>query len=334
MSVAMDRVGRIQAGDRRAMASLMRDLEDGRPGAAAELGQLRGAVGLGPGGAPLVVGVTGPPGSGKSTLVDGLLGHWRGQGTRVGVIAVDPTSPIHGGAILGDRIRMQRHATDPGVFIRSVATRGATGGLARVVPDLVAVLGCAGFEQVVIETVGVGQSEIDVTREADVTVVVVVPGLGDSIQALKAGLLELADVLVVNKADREGADAAVASLRMMLELRRVTRPAGGVDATAAGAEIPILETRALVGGGLPDLAAAIATMGAARLPERAARRRRRARAAILEAATRRLAAELGALLDASGSDPAMQELVDDVAEGRRDANDAAEGLTARVRAQY
>ena len=328
----MDRVGRIQAGDRRAMASLMRDLEDGRPGAGAELGRLRGAVGLAPGGVPLVVGVTGPPGSGKSTLVDGLLAHWRGQGTRVGVIAVDPTSPIHGGAILGDRIRMQRHATDAGVFIRSVATRGATGGLARVVPDLVALLGCGGFQQVVIETVGIGQSEIDVTREADVTVVVVVPGLGDSIQALKAGVLELADVLVVNKADREGADAAVASLRMMLELRRVTRPAGA-DAAPAGGEVPILETRALVGQGLPELAAAIATIGAARVPERATRRRRRARAAILAAATERLAVELGALLDAT-SDPAMRELVDDVAEGRRDANDAAEGLTARVRAQY
>jgi LAO/AO transport system kinase len=331
MSVAMDRVARIQAGDRRAMASLMRDLEDGRPGAAAELGRLRAAVGLAPGGAPLVVGVTGPPGSGKSTLVDGLLAHWRGQGTRVGVIAVDPTSPVHGGAILGDRIRMQRHATDPGVFIRSVATRGATGGLARVVPDLVALLGCVGFQQVVIETVGIGQSEIDVTREADVTVVVVVPGLGDSIQALKAGVLELADVLVVNKADREGADAAVASLRMMLELRRVTRPAGA--AAPPGGEVPILETRALVRQGLPDLAAAIATIGAARVPERAARRRRRARAAILEAATRHLAVELGALLDAT-CDPAMRELVDDVAEGRRDANDAALGLTARVRAQY
>jgi LAO/AO transport system kinase len=333
------------------MASLMRDLEAGHPEAVAELGRLVRACGLSaPGQGPLVVGLTGPPGSGKSTLVDALLGHWRGQGEGaggaggggaararpVGVIAVDPSSPVHGGAILGDRVRMQRHATDPGVFVRSVASRGASGGLARVVHDLIAVLGCGGFELVLVETVGVGQSEVDVTREADVTVVVLVPGLGDTIQAMKAGVLELADVLVVNKADLPGADAAVANLRAMLELRRASGPSHAghahADPRTAAAEVPILETRALAGDGIPALAAAIEAAGAARVPLRAERRRQGARDAIVLCATRRLAAELEARLDAGG--PEVLGMLDDVAERRRSAIEVAEGLTAAVHDEY
>jgi len=345
------RAERIRARDPAAMASLMRDLEAGRPEAVTELGQLVRACGLSaPSQGPLVVGLTGPPGSGKSTLVDALLGHWRGRAGEdagdarpVGVIAVDPSSPVHGGAILGDRIRMQRHATDPGVFVRSVASRGASGGLARVVHDLIAVLGCGGFELVLVETVGVGQSEVDVTREADVTVVVLVPGLGDTIQAMKAGVLELADVLVVNKADLPGADAAVANLRAMLELRHASGPraaghahAGAAAAAHAGAElapeVPILETRALAGDGIPALAAAIEAAGAARVPLRAARRRRGARDAIVLCATRRLAAELEARLDAGGPD--VLGMLDDVAERRRSAIEVAEGLMAAVHDEY
>jgi LAO/AO transport system kinase len=171
-----------------------------------------------------VIGVTGTPGAGKSTLVDGLIRLYRDQGKRVAVLAIDPTSPYSGGAILGDRIRMQQHFTDDGVFIRSIATRGHLGGLSRSTGDVLHVLHAAGFDVVILETVGVGQDELDVTRLADTTLVVMAPGLGDDIQAIKAGILEVADVFAVNKADRAGADATVQDLQQMLSLRRV--PAG------------------------------------------------------------------------------------------------------------
>jgi len=173
-----------------------------------------------------IVGVTGPPGAGKSTLVQRLAQALRRSGTTVGIVAVDPSSPFTGGAILGDRIRMAEIYTDPGVFIRSMATRGALGGLARATSDAVDVLDAAGFDVVLIETVGVGQDEVDVVRAADTTAVVLVPGLGDDIQAIKAGILEIADVFVVNKADREGADRAAAELAAMLDLsgERAWRP--------------------------------------------------------------------------------------------------------------
>ena len=164
-----------------------------------------------------VIGVTGPPGAGKSTLVTRLARAFRDSGSRVGIVAIDPSSPFSGGAILGDRIRMSELDSDPGVFIRSMATRGAMGGLSRATNDAVDVLDAAGFEIVVIETVGVGQDEVDVVRAADSVVVVVPPGLGDDIQALKAGILEIADLFVVNKADREGADRAAAELKMNLD---------------------------------------------------------------------------------------------------------------------
>jgi LAO/AO transport system kinase len=164
-----------------------------------------------------VVGVTGPPGAGKSTLVARLARAWRAAGLRVGIVAIDPSSPFSGGAILGDRIRMSELDSDPGIFIRSMATRGALGGLSRATNDAVDVLDAAGFDVVIVETVGVGQDEVDVVRAADSVVVVLPPGLGDDIQALKAGILEIADLFVVNKADREGADRAVAELTMNLD---------------------------------------------------------------------------------------------------------------------
>ena len=168
-----------------------------------------------------VIGVTGTPGAGKSTLVDGLIRLYREQGKRVAVLAIDPTSPYSGGAILGDRIRMQQHFTDDGVFIRSIATRGHLGGLSRSTGDVLHVLHASTFDVVILETVGVGQDELEVTQLADTTLVVMAPGLGDDIQAIKAGILEVADVFAVNKSDRAGADATVQDLQQMLSLRRM-----------------------------------------------------------------------------------------------------------------
>lgn len=202
---------RVSAGDMRAAARLISGLENADPTAELALRALRGR------GASHVLGVTGPPGSGKSTLTDKLIGLLRSRGWRVGVLAVDPSSPFTGGAILGDRLRMQRHATDEGVFIRSLASRGTLGGLSRATAASVRVLEAAGYDWIVIETVGVGQSEVDIVRLADTVVLVSVPGLGDDIQVIKAGIMEIGDIFVVNKADRDGADRVVREIRGMLE---------------------------------------------------------------------------------------------------------------------
>src|SRR5688572_31059309 len=177
-----------------------------------------------------VIGITGAPGSGKSTLTDRLIAWHRKQGKSVGVIAVDPTSPFTGGAILGDRIRMQGHASDPGVFIRSLATRGNLGGLSRATGDCIRVMDAMGRDVVLVETVGVGQDELDIAQLAHTTVVVLVPGMGDDIQAIKAGILEVADVFVVNKSDLDGADRTVRELRQMLELRHAVKASMDHDA--------------------------------------------------------------------------------------------------------
>jgi LAO/AO transport system kinase len=204
---------RVLQGDVRAAARLMRLIDDAQPAAEPELRALFPSTGR-----AQLIGITGNPGAGKSTLVDRLIAHLRRQGKTVGVIAVDPTSPFTGGAILGDRIRMQDHALDPGVFIRSLATRGQLGGLSRATGDCVRVLDAMGKDVVIVETVGVGQDEVEICRLAHTTVVVVVPGLGDDIQAIKAGILEVADLFCVNKADREGADRTVRDLRQMMDL--------------------------------------------------------------------------------------------------------------------
>jgi LAO/AO transport system kinase len=205
--------GRVVAGEVAAVARACRVVDDRLPGHHELLSELYPHTGR-----AWIVGVTGNPGSGKSTLTDRLILELRKQGSRVGVIAVDPTSPFSGGAILGDRIRMQRHFEDPEVFIRSVATRGALGGLSRSTADLVRVLDAWGAGVVLVERVGVGQDELEVTRAAHTTLVVMAPGMGDDIQAIKAGILEAADVFAVNKADREGADATVRDLELMLAL--------------------------------------------------------------------------------------------------------------------
>jgi LAO/AO transport system kinase len=206
---------KVVAGEVRAAARVCRMVDDRVRGHRDILRELYPRAGR-----AYVLGVTGNPGSGKSTLTDRLIQRFRAAGKRVAVIAVDPTSPFSGGAILGDRIRMQRHFDDPEVFIRSVATRGALGGLSRSTADLVRVLDAWGAQVVIVETVGVGQDELDVTRAAHTTLVVVAPGMGDDIQAIKAGILECADVFAVNKADREGADSTARDLELMLALGR------------------------------------------------------------------------------------------------------------------
>ena len=224
-------IEQIAAGDVRALARAATMVENHAPGADLLLKELFPRTGH-----ALVIGVTGAPGSGKSTLLDQLIRHDRARGKTVGVLAVDPTSPYTGGAILGDRIRMQSHHADPGVFIRSMATRGWLGGLARATTDLALLLDAAGRDVVFIETVGVGQDEVEVARLAEVTVVVLVPGMGDEVQVLKAGILEIADVMVINKADHPGAGKLEQDLRQ------------------GGAESPIVRTVATEGMGIEELA--------------------------------------------------------------------------------
>jgi LAO/AO transport system kinase len=214
-------------------------------------------------GSATVIGITGSPGAGKSSLVDRLVASFRQQGKRVGVVAVDPSSAYSGGAILGDRVRMQGHATDDGVFIRSMASRGHLGGLSRAASDAVDLMDAAGYDPVIIETVGVGQDEIEVARAADVVTVVLVPGMGDDIQAIKAGILEIADLFVINKADRPGADKVAAELDAMMAL----------TPTTAQARPPIFRTVAVSGEGVPALRDGLLSYVASAGAEKRAQRR-------------------------------------------------------------
>lgn len=211
---ASELVDRLLAGERRALARLLTRVEDATPD------RLRETIGLlhAHTGRAQLVGMTGPPGVGKSVLTNGLISEWRGRGRKVGVLAVDPSSPFSGGALLGDRVRMQDHVLDDGVFVRSMASRGHLGGLSWATPQALLVLDAAGFDVVVVETVGVGQAEVEIASLADTTVVTLAPGMGDAIQAAKAGILEIADLFCVNKADREGADRTVRELRDMQRL--------------------------------------------------------------------------------------------------------------------
>lgn len=204
---------KVRSGDVRTVARLIRDIDDGMPEVRGTLKELYPYTGK-----AYVVGITGAPGVGKSTLVDQMLSHLREQNKTVGVLAVDPTSPFSGGAILGDRVRMQRHSMDEGIFIRSMATRGHFGGLTQSTRSAIDVLDAMGKDYILVETVGVGQDEVDVVKSAHTTIIVVIPGMGDDIQAIKAGILEVGDIFVINKADREGTDKTVSDLRLMIEM--------------------------------------------------------------------------------------------------------------------
>ncbi|MCL4819004.1 MAG: methylmalonyl Co-A mutase-associated GTPase MeaB [Vicinamibacteria bacterium] len=223
-------------GDVRALARAISIVEDGRPEAAALLKALFPHAGR-----ALLVGVTGPPGAGKSTLVDRLTAHLRKAGKTVGIVAVDPTSPYSGGAILGDRIRMQGHALDDGVFIRSLATRGHLGGLSAATGHVLTVMSASGKDVILVETVGVGQDEVAIVEAADVSLVVLVPGLGDEVQALKAGIMEIADVFVVNKSDRDGAERVVAEIESMLQISGPDAQRPEIVRTAAAANQGLAE---------------------------------------------------------------------------------------------
>jgi LAO/AO transport system kinase len=306
-------VERLRRSDARAVARAITIVEDGTVAA----GELLRSVYPHTGSAQ-VVGITGSPGSGKSSLVDGLVAVYRSRGKRVGVVAVDPSSAFSGGAILGDRIRMQEHATDPDVFIRSMATRGHLGGMARATNDAIDILDAAGFDPILIETVGVGQDEIEVVRTADAVAVVLVPGMGDDIQAIKAGILEIADLFVINKSDRDGADRLQTDLEYVMALA----PAGTV------ARPEICRTVAVRREGVAEIVAAvdrfISTVGDGR---RAERRRERAEARFVSLLGERL---LGRVRSDLLSGDGYGRLVGEIAERRVDPYSAVERLMARL----
>jgi LAO/AO transport system kinase len=301
----------VLAGEQLATARLIRDLDDHMPGAIEHLRQLYPHTGH-----AQIIGITGNPGCGKSTLVDGMIQHFRRErGLRVGVVAVDPSSPFTGGAILGDRIRMQRHALDQDVFIRSMASRGHLGGLSRSTSDVAVVLDAMGCDVILIETVGVGQAEVDIVEAAHVSVVVVVPGLGDEVQAIKAGVLEIADLFCVNKADREGADRATQDLEMMLTLRPAQLP-----------QPPIMSTVASTGRGIAELAETL--MGLLDLHDLEAweaRRVRRAKRQIED-----LLRERVTQITLDGLGARFDELVHQVAERERDPYSVVDEIVAAL----
>jgi len=305
---------RLRAGDGRAVARLISLVTDG---AREQLSEVADALNPGTGQAE-VIGLTGSPGVGKSTLCDALVAAYRRAGRTVGVLAVDPSSPFTGGALLGDRVRMQRHALDRGVYIRSMATRGHLGGLAWATPQAVRVLDAAGCEVILVETVGVGQAEVEVAGLADTTLVVLAPGFGDAVQVAKAGILEVADLFVVNKADKDGAGNVARDLRQMLHLGEA-RPW----------QVPVLMTVAERGDGVGEL---VAQIGAHRAylessGELERRRRRRAGREIEEIALADLRVELGEL----GRGEALDSLAEQVAAGKLGPYAAAEQLRVRVK---
>ena len=310
MTQARKLVSEARSGDRRALARLITVVEGGGPEALTLLEALHAHAGDG-----YVIGVTGPPGGGKSTLVGRLTSLYRAQGREVGVLAVDPTSPYTGGAVLGDRVRMQAHALDRGVFLRSLATRGASGGLPRVIGSAARALDAAGLDPVLIETAGVGQTELAVMEAADTIVVVLVPESGDAVQMLKAGLLEIADVFVVNKADRQGAEALAADLEAVL----------GLVETSADWRPPVLLTDALHNRGVDRVLEAVQERRAVqeRTSRLAARRRSRRRREFLDAVQDGL---LAMLESQGGRGDAMAEALGRVERGYADPLVAAAAL--------
>ena len=308
------------AGDRLALARLITRVENRMPGVAEIMRSVQPRLGR-----AHVLGVTGPPGAGKSTLVDRLTARLRAEGPSVGVIAVDPSSPFTGGAVLGDRIRMQAHTLDPDVFIRSMATRGSLGGLSRATGDVIKLMDAFGFPWIIIETVGVGQTELDIIRQADTTVVALVPESGDSIQAMKAGLMEVADIFVVNKADRDGAHALMAELRFSVHLH-YTSGAGPKDADW---EVPVLAVQAVHDVGIAALLADVRRHSAALEQAGALEKRRQARRrAELEAL---LVEEFTAQITARvQTDPALARTLEAVTTGALDSYSAVAQIIAQT----
>jgi LAO/AO transport system kinase len=303
-------IERVLAGETRAVARAISKVEDGSTGAASLMKEVFPRTGRG-----LILGITGSPGAGKSSLVDKLALLYRQRGERVGIICVDPSSPFSGGAILGDRIRMQTLGLDQGVFIRSMATRGNLGGLARATVDAVAILDAAGFQKIIVETVGVGQDEVEIVKTADVSVVVLVPGMGDDIQAIKAGIMEIGDIFVINKADREGV------LRTEKELEALLSLAARTDDWYP----PIVKTVATENKGLEDLAVAIESYRDFQLKtkESAPRRQAIARWRILELLRERL---LARTLGSDSASERLDALAAEVADKRRDPYSAVDEI--------
>ena len=298
-----DLIARMRSGERRAISSVITELERLSAAAPALLQALQPHLGQ-----ALVVGFTGPPGAGKSTLVNAVIETLRAQGRTVGVIAVDPSSPISGGAILGDRIRMTAALDDDGVFVRSLASRGYLGGLSPAAVRIIDALDAAGFDIILLETVGTGQSEIDVAEVADIRVVISAPGLGDDIQAMKSGLLEIADIMVVNKGDRPGAEQTMQQLLGALSLR----------ATISD-KVPVLKTSALNGDGVAKLVETMDEIGRRVAEEPAvSRRRRRARYLIARAASDLVASRIK-----SGGKSSLDTLADSVLSGIMTPDQAA-----------
>lgn len=308
---------RILAGDTRAVARAISKVEDNVGNAANLMKAVFPHTGRG-----LVVGITGSPGAGKSSLVDRLAGLYRERGERVGIVCIDPSSPFSGGAILGDRIRMQTLGLDPKVFIRSMATRGHLGGLSRATVDAVAILDAAGFQKIIVETVGVGQDEVEIVKTADVSVVVLVPGMGDDVQALKAGIMEISDVFVINKADRDGVHRTEKELDAMLSL--TMRP----DLW----QPPIVKTVATENKGIEELAAAIASYREYQQQAEASlvRRTSIARWRILELLREEL---LTRALRGDGANFQLDALAAEVAEKRRDPYSVVEEILKASGAQ-
>jgi LAO/AO transport system kinase len=304
---------RVLAGDPRAVARAISLIEDEEAAGAELIRRIFPRTG-----AAYLIGVTGPPGAGKSTLVDRMTAGIRKTGRTVGVVCVDPTSPYTGGAILGDRVRMQAHAGDSGVFIRSMATRGHLGGLARETGEAAMVLDASGKDVVIIETVGVGQDEVDIVRTADVSIVTIVPGTGDEVQALKAGIMEIADIFVVNKADREGADRTVNSIEAMLTLHTFAqgewRP-------------PILKTEATTGRGVPELLEMIGTFRAHTADTQGSRRRARAEWRLRELLGHRFLKHVEQKVLRAGE---FEQLLDRIAARETDPYTVVDGLFDRA----
>ena len=303
-------VERINAGDINAVARAISKVEDGASEASGLMKEIFPRTGR-----ALVVGITGAPGAGKSSLVDKLAAFYRTKGERVGIIAVDPSSPFSGGAILGDRIRMQALSLDKGVFIRSMATRGNLGGLARATVEAVAILDAAGYEKIVVETVGVGQDEIEIAKTADVCVVVLVPGMGDDVQTMKAGIMEIGDVLVINKADRDGVLRTEKELEALLSLSE----------RSDEWQPPIVKTVAIENKGIQELAVAIERSydNQKNSPTSAARHTAIARWRILELLRERLVAQT---LNGNSASEKLDKLAQEVAAKSRDPYSAVDEL--------